>query len=98
MRISGEPSGRHGKLRSDGEVARDSVEGLLKQPTVLLAKAIFALLKRSYEMRLCISLGQYDTSTLCPLRRLRYVEQNLLNFAVMRLVQGLTSLTRRGPR
>jgi len=75
--------------RSDGEalLIRDGIEGRLEQPAVLLAQALLALFKRSHQVPLGAVSRKRDTSPLGPLARLGDVEQNLLDFAVMDLVQ-----------
>ena len=80
---------RHRGSRSDGEalLIRDGVEGGLKQPAVVLAQALLALFERSHQVLLGTVSRERDTSPLRSLARLGDVEQNLLDFAVMGLVQ-----------
>ena len=80
---------RHRGSRSDGEalLIGDCVEGRLEQPAVVLAQALLALFKRSHQVLLGAVSRERDASPLGSFARLGDVEQNLLDFAVMGLVQ-----------
>jgi hypothetical protein len=79
---------RHDEPGSDGEslLRGHCVEGGLQQPAMLFAHAILALFERGHKMRLGVVAHKRQTRALCALARLRDVEQNLLNFAVVGLI------------
>lgn len=54
---------------------------------MILAQSLFALLERRHQVRRGAVPSKHAPSPLSPLSGLGYVEQNLLDFAVVRLVE-----------